>query len=177
MIACHAREVTDALRCGEVADAAALGVAVLAEVVTGAQEGITIVDAPEREREFVLGRFAEQVAGEPASFSGTLIDRDGAEREFVCSNTTVGIAGRPHGVAIFRDLTGPRGATRTAVGLAQAAAQLVGAGSNIGEVLAGIARQAVEGTRAVACGDLLLMDGAREQSNQPTSPEAETGGR
>jgi PAS domain S-box-containing protein len=126
-------------------EAAVLGVAALAELVAGAREGITIVDAgrrfvyanpaacgvlgplhqlrgqdfiervPEREREFVLGRFAEQIAGEPASFSGTLIGTDGAERELVWSNTTIEIAGRPHGVAIFRDLTGPRGATRSAV--------------------------------------------------------------
>jgi PAS domain S-box-containing protein len=165
----------------EVGEAAALGVAALAEVVAGAREGITIVDAgrrfvyanpaacgvlgpleqlrgqdfiervPEREREFVLGRFAEQIAGEPASFSGTLVGTDGAERELVWSNTTIEIDGRPHGVAIFRDLTGPRGATRNAVALAQAAAQLAGAGSSA-DVLASIARHAVEGSRAVSCG-------------------------
>jgi GAF domain-containing protein len=60
-------------------------------------------------------------------------------------------------VAIFRDLTGPRVAARTAVALAQAAAQLVGAGT-IDEILAGIARHAVEGTRALVCGIAVVGD-------------------
>jgi PAS domain S-box-containing protein len=178
MAACHADEVgslgPDRTVRSAVEEAAALGVAALAELVAGAREGITIVDAGRRfvyanpaacgvlgpleqlrgqdfiervpEREFVLGRFAEQIAGESASFSGTLIGTDGAERELVWSNTTIEIAGRPHGVAIFRDLTGPRGATRSAVALAQAAAQFAGAGSSA-DVLASIARHAVEGSR------------------------------
>src|ERR1700677_1365727 len=164
-----------------VAEAATLGVGVLAELVAGAHEGITIVDAgrrfvyanpaacevlgpleqlrgkdfiesvPEREREFVRRRFAEQVAGRPASFTGTLIGADGVERELLCSNTTIEINGSPHGVAIFRDLTGPRDATRSAAALAQAAAQLAGAGPGA-NVLTRIARHAVEGSRALSCG-------------------------
>jgi PAS domain S-box-containing protein len=174
----------------EVAEAAALGAWVLAELVAGAREGITIVDAellivyanpaacevlgpleqlrgrdfiervPDRQREFVRGRFAQQIAGEPSSFTGTLIGTDGAERELVCSGTTIEIAGSPHGVAIFRDLTGPRGATRSAVALAQAAAQLAGAGSG-GDVLTRIARHAVEGSRAVSCGITVVDEGNR----------------
>jgi PAS domain S-box-containing protein len=196
MAACHADEVIEALGPARrqpddaemadaerpaVADAAALGVGVLADLIAGAQEGITIVDAqrrfvyanpaacdvlgsleqlrgrdfiewvPESEREFVLSYFAEQVAGRPASFTGTLVGVDGSPRELVCSNTTIEIGGSPHGVAIFRDLTGPRGASRTAIALAQAAAQLAGTGSSA-DVLTNIARHAVEGSRAVSCG-------------------------
>jgi signal transduction histidine kinase len=76
---------------------------------------------------------------------------DGAEREVVSSNFAIDLAGRPHGVAIFRDLTGPRVAARTAVALAQTAAQLVGTVTT-NEILAGIARHAFEGTRALSAG-------------------------
>ena len=86
-----------------------------------------------------------------------LRDQDGAEREIVCSTFAADVAGGHHGVTIFRDVTGPRAASRTAVALAQTAAQLVGAGTT-DEVLAGIARHAVEGTRALACGITVVGD-------------------
>jgi hypothetical protein len=93
----------------------------------------------------------------PAPFTCNLRDPDGAEREIVYSTLAVEVAGSPHLVAIFDDLTGPRAAGRAAVGLAQAASQLVRAGST-DEILAGIARHAVEGTRAVACGVVVMGD-------------------
>jgi len=165
-----------------VADAAALGLSALAQIVTRTQDGITVIDGERRwvyvnpagcqlldrpaeqllgqdfltavpagEHPFVRARFAEQLGGEPALFSGLLIGPDGAEREIVSSTFAIDLAGRPHGVAVFRDLTGPRVAARTAVALAQTAAQLVGT-ATINEILAGVARHACEGTRALSAG-------------------------
>jgi hypothetical protein len=82
---------------------------------------------------------------------------DGAEREIVCSTFAIEVSGGFHGVAILRDLTGTRAAARTAAVLAQTAAQLVGAGTT-DEILAGIARHAVEGTRAMVCGIAVVGD-------------------
>ena len=73
-----------------------------------------------------------------------------AEREIVCSTFAIEVSGGFHGVAILRDLTGSRAAARTAAALAQTAAQLVGAGKERSWL--GIARHAVEGTRALVCG-------------------------
>jgi PAS domain S-box-containing protein len=186
------RMAPDAAGSSAVADAAALGLPVLAGVLAGAPEGITIADAsrrfvyanpaacqmlghpleqlrgqdflsviPAQEHNFALGRFSERLGrslGEAAApFSAMLIDQDGAEREIVCSTFAADVAGGHHGVTIFRDVTGPRAASRTAVALAQTAAQLVGAGTT-DEVLAGIARHAVEGTQALACGISVVGD-------------------
>jgi PAS domain S-box-containing protein len=170
------------------ADAAALGVSALAGILVGAQEGITIADAdrrwvyanpaacqmlgrpleqlrgqdllssvPARERKFVVGRIAELLGGAPARYSRVLMNSDGAERETVYSIFAVDIAGSPHVVAMIRDVTGTRSAARAAVALAQAASQLVGARS-IDDILAGIARHAVEGTRALGCGIAVVSD-------------------
>jgi PAS domain S-box-containing protein len=179
---------SDSSGCSALADAAALGLPALAGVLAGAQDGIAIVDAdrrfvyanpaacemlgrpltqlrgrdflgsvPAREHASVLGRFAEQSGGARTPFGVSLIGPDGAEREIVTSVFVIDIAGSPHGVAIFRDLTGTRAAARTAVALAQTTAQLVGTGTT-DEILAGIARHAVEGTRALACGILVSGD-------------------
>ena len=94
----------------------------------------------------------------PAPFTCNLRDPDGAEREIVYSTFAVEIAGSSHLVAIFQDLTGPRAASRAAVALAQTAAQLVGAGTTSDEILAGMARHAVDGTRALACGISVVGD-------------------
>jgi PAS domain S-box-containing protein len=111
---------------------------------------------PPQEHDFALGRFSERLGrsvGEPAApFTAMLLDPEGAEHEIVCSTFAADVAGSQHGVTIFRDVTGTRAAARAAVALTQATSQLVGAGTSIGEVLAGIARHAVEGTRALACG-------------------------
>jgi signal transduction histidine kinase len=85
-------------------------------------------------------------------------------------------------VTIFRDVTGTRVASRTAMALAQSAAQLVGAGTT-DEVLAGIARHAVAGTRALACGidvvndDHKLAFGGGYGPWGPDFGEARTAGR
>src|SRR5271170_912217 len=116
---------------------------------------------PAQEHTIMLARFADQpggpAGGGPAPFTCNLRGPDGAEREVVYSQFAVDAAGSRLGVAIFQDLTGPRAAARAAVALAQTAAQLVRAGTTE-EILAGIARHAVEGTRAVACGITVLDD-------------------
>jgi PAS domain S-box-containing protein len=174
--------LADPIESSPLADAAALGLQALAGVVAGAQEGIAIAGAdrrwvyanpaacemlgrpleqlrgqdflsgvPAREHDFVLGRFAELLNGVPVRFSAVTLDPEGGERETVYSTFPIDIAGSPHSVAIFRDVTDTQAAARTAVALAQTTAQLVGAGT-ADEILAGIARHAVEGTRALACG-------------------------
>jgi len=110
-----------------------------------------LTSVPVRERGFVIGRFLHLLGGTRARFGSVLIDVSGEEHETVHSISATEIAGCPHAVAIFRDVTGARAAARAAAALTQASSQLVGAGTTIGEVLAGIARHAVEGTRAVAC--------------------------
>ena len=120
-----------------------------------------LVSIPAREHAIMLARFSEQLGGSvgvvPAPFTCSLRGPDGAEREIVYSQFAVDVAGSPHGVAIFQDLTGPRAASRTAMALAQTAAQLVGAGTT-DKILAGIARHAVEGTRALVCGIATVDD-------------------
>jgi PAS domain S-box-containing protein len=110
---------------------------------------------PARERNFALERFSERLGrsiGEAApAFSGVLSHPDGTEREVVASTFAADVADGHHGVTIFRDVTGIRAAARAAVALAQAASQLVGA-ENISEIMAGLARHAVESTRALSCG-------------------------
>ena len=117
---------------------------------------------PAREHHFRLTRLSELRDGGPARYSGTLLDAEGHEHDAVYSTFSTEIAGGPHTVAFIRDVTGARAAARTATALAQTAAQLVQAGTTIGEVLAGVAQHAVEGTRALACGISAVAD-AHEQ--------------
>lgn len=164
------------------ADAAGLGLSALAEVLTRTEDGLAIVDADRRyvyanpaacrilgqpieqlrgqdllgsfqprAHTTVLDHLPDQLGDTAAPFTCIIRGRDGAEREIVCLTFAIEMAGSLHCVAVFRDLSGPRAAARTAVALAQTAAQLVGAGT-IDEILAGIARHAVEGTRGLVCG-------------------------
>jgi len=116
---------------------------------------------PAREHAFGLARFAERrgrSAGDSADpFAGILRRPDGSEREVITSTFPIDIAGEQHGVTIFRDVTVARAAARAAAALAQTAAQLASGGTT-GEILAAIARHAVAGTRAVACGIDVLDD-------------------
>jgi PAS domain S-box-containing protein len=168
------------------ADAAALGLSALAEVLTRTESGIAVADAgrryvyanpaacrmlghpldqlrgrdflgsfPRREHATMLDRLPEHVGDEAAPFTCILLGSDGEEREIVCSIFAIDVVGRLHSVAIFQDLTGPRRAARTAVALAQTAAQLVGTGTT-DEILADLARHAVEGTRALSCGIVVV---------------------
>lgn len=170
------------------ADAAALGQRALASMLAGTDAGITVVDAdrryayanpaacrmlgrsleelrgedflrsfPAREHTMMLAHLPGHLADAPAPFTCVMSGVGGAEREIVCSLSAIGMAGQPHAVAIFRDLTGPRAAARAAMALVQTAAQLVGSGTT-DEVLAGIARQACEATRALSAGIVVAGD-------------------
>jgi PAS domain S-box-containing protein len=105
---------------------------------------------PEREHQAMLEHFAEQLAGTTGLWTSTLLRADGTEREITWTNMSFAIGGRPHGAAIFRDITDARLATRNAAALGQTAAQRAGR-IPLSTVLSDLARHAVEGTRAVAC--------------------------
>ena len=170
------------------ADAAALGLSALAEVLTRTEDGLVVVDGDRRyvyvnpaasrilghpieqlrgrdflgsfqarEHATVLDHLPERLGDTAAPFTCIMRGPDGTEREIVCLTFAIEMAGSVHCVAVFRDLSGPRAAARTAVALAQTAAQLVGAGTT-DEILGGIARHAVEGTRALAVGIVVVGD-------------------
>jgi PAS domain S-box-containing protein len=105
---------------------------------------------PRREHQAMLEHFAEQLAGTSGLWTSTLLRADGTEREIRWTNMSFAIEGRPHGAAIFRDITDARQATHNAAALGQTAAQLAGR-SPLGTVLSELARHAVEATRAMAC--------------------------
>ena len=165
-----------------ISEAMTLGLSALSQLVTRTPDGITVVDAerrwvyanpaacrmldrsladlrgqdflssvPEREQAFILSRLTEQLRGEQALFSALLALPDGTERELICSTFGIELAGNPHVVSVSRDITIPRAAARAAAALSQTAAQLVGTATT-DEVLAGIARHAYEGTRALSAG-------------------------
>jgi PAS domain S-box-containing protein len=188
-------------RSSTLADAAALGLRTLAGVLAGTQEGIAISDAsrcftyvnpavcrllgrssqelrgqhflsviPAREHGFRLGRFSELRSGAPARYSGTLVDREGGEHDAVYSTFPTEIAGSPHTVAFVRDVTGAQVAARAAAALAQAASQVVRNGDT-NEILAEIARHAVEGTRALSAGIMVMGDDHKLFSGGGYSPE------
>ena len=115
---------------------------------------------PASERALRLDRFHEQLDGVAGEFHRTVLTADDAEREIISSTFAIEIEGRPYGVAIFRDVTGPRAASRTAAALAQTAAELIGSATP-NELLAGICRHAVQSTRAIACGISTLDDDLR----------------
>lgn len=105
---------------------------------------------PPREHQAMLEHFAEQLAGTTGLWTSTLLRADGTEREIRWTNMSFEIGGRPHGAAIFRDITDARRATHNAAALGQSAAQLAGR-SPLQAVLSELARHAVEATRAMAC--------------------------
>jgi PAS domain S-box-containing protein len=106
---------------------------------------------PTREHATVLAAFVARPDHSATSFSGVLIGEDGIEREVVCSTFPIDIDGRPHGVAVLWDFSSSREEARTALALAQTAAQLVGH-EDVSEILTDIARHAVQGSRALSCG-------------------------
>ena len=168
------------------ADAAALGLSGLAGVLAGAPDGIMVFEAqrcvyanPAACQ--MLGQRLEQLRGRnlrpnfkareqaarvplgkqsgdmPSAFTCLLTGFDGTEREIFCSAFAIEVSGRPHRVAIFRELTDPEAAARTAVASARTAAELVGTGSTE-EILIGLARHAFHSTRASACGIVAVGD-------------------
>jgi PAS domain S-box-containing protein len=173
---------------GGLSDVVALGLPAVAAVFASAPDGITIVDDegrwvyanpaacallgrplsklrgqfvlsgfPVGDRASLLSRLSEQVAGTASEFRGVVIGADGLEREILASTFAIELDGRMHSVALLRDVTAARTAGRAAAALSQAAAQLTGAAS-IDEVLAGISRHAVEGTRGMVCAVVVVGD-------------------
>jgi PAS domain S-box-containing protein len=161
-------------------------VSVLAEVLTNVDDGIGVIDADGRwvyanpaacrmlgqpldrlaGRDFLASIDASGEASVPSSIPERLDDRAepfsfpfpaaaGVVREIVCSTFALATSGRPLRVAILKDLTRPRAEARTAAALAQTAAQLAGAGTTA-EILVGLARHGVEGTRALAIGTIVV---------------------
>ena len=162
------------------------GLSDLERVLTGAGDGIALI-GPDRRFAYVspaacqmLGRSLDELqsrdflaslppptrqgaarlpgqVGQPGvPFTCVVRGADGAGHEVICSTFAAELAGSPHWVAIFRDLSGPRAGARTALALAQTAAQPVTGTTE--EVMIGIARHAVEATRAVAAGIVVVSD-------------------
>ena len=167
------------------ADATALGLSAISQILTQTEDGITVVDADYRwvyanpAACLIFNRSLAQLRGQqvfsgdasgghpllmadlmdrsipsPTTFTGRLILDDAIEHEIVFLTCAVDIAGSLYSVAIFRDVAGPNAAARAAVAIAQTAAQLV-SNAPTTDVLNGIARQAVEHTRALAAGILV----------------------
>jgi signal transduction histidine kinase len=178
----------DWLSSGPLADAAAFGLSTLAQVLTAAGNGIGVIDSDAHwvyanpAACQLLARPFEQLRGQdflgsieagahaslptgptdrrgnPAEpFRFSLPAADGSIREISCSTVAIAINKRPHRVVTLNDLTGPATAARTAAALAQTAAQLVGAGTTE-EILIGLARHGVQGTRALAIGTVIVGD-------------------
>ena len=70
---------------------------------------------------------------------------------------------------MFRDVAGPQSTWRTAEALAQTTAQLVRTGTTE-EILVGLARHAVEGTRAPAVGITVVGDDHKLVAGNPYPP-------
>jgi hypothetical protein len=83
-------------------------------------------------------RLPRQIGDTGPLFSCVMRGPANAEHEVVCSIRGIPIAGSFHSVAIFRDLTGPRSAVRTAAALSQTTAQLVRTGTT-NDILVNIA--------------------------------------
>lgn len=168
------------------ADAAGLGLSVLAEVLVRTEDGIVVLGA---DRRYVyvnpaacemLGRPIGQLRGRDFldSFEAReqtrvlshlpqrLGDRgppvtcalSGSEREIAYATFAIDVSGSLHHIVVLRDFTGTRAAARSASALAQMAAQLARTGTTINDVLVQIARHAVEGTRALSAGIIVMGD-------------------
>ena len=126
---------------------------------------------PQREHQAMLEHFAEQLAGTTGLWNSTLLRADGTEREIRWTNMSFAIEGRPHGAAIFRDVTDARRATQNAAALGQTAAQLAGR-SPLQAVLSELARHAVAETRAMACAiGITGEDGALRAGGADSVPD------
>jgi PAS domain S-box-containing protein len=174
-----------------VAEATVLGADTLAEIVSRTQAGITVTDIdrryiyaneaacrmlgrslvdlrgrnlldsfPEREHATMLAHLPHDLDEDGALFTCMMLGGDGTERAIVCSMYTVEVAGVPHRVSILRDLSAPRSAARAAMALAQATVQGGGAATT-DEILALLARHAVEETRCLTARILVVGDDRR----------------
>lgn len=110
---------------------------------------------PEREHGSMVEYFAQQLTGVPAWHTSTLARPDGEERDVTWSAISVEVDGTAFAAATFTDITALRDATLTAAELAQTAG-VVSSGTSTREILAGIARAAVETTGATGCGIMVV---------------------
>jgi PAS domain S-box-containing protein len=110
---------------------------------------------PAREHATILGCLPRRLGDAVSPFICVLSSADGTGHEVACSTFAIDMAGNLHCVAILRDVSDAQAAVRTALAVGQTTAQLVSAGT-IEEILAGIARHAVEGTAAVAAGIVVV---------------------
>jgi signal transduction histidine kinase len=171
------------------ADATALGLSAISQLLAQTEDGVTVVDADSRwvyanpaaclilnrplvqlrgrqvrsgdasgGHPLVMSDLSDRSAPSPTTFTGRLMSPDAIEHEIVFLTCAVDIAGSLYSVAIFRDVAGPHAAARTAMAMAQTAAQLV-SNAPTSDVLNGIARQAVEHTRARAASIFVIGDG------------------
>ena len=171
----------------EVEDAAALGLPVLARIVEHAADGVFLCDTdrhwayvnaaacrllgrsaddlighdyvdvvPDRDKDASRTHYTVSTLRSTRMLTRAVLGADGEEREMVFAPFRVDVEDRPQAGAWFRDVTEPRTAARTAAALAQSAAELVGTAS-VDEILAGVARRAVEDTRASWAG-LAVVD-------------------
>lgn len=85
-----------------------------------------------------------------------LRDQDGRQRDILCATFALDKPGESSVIVVLRDLTSPGVATSTANALAQSA-YVIGTGTTQ-DILVGIARLAVDNTRALACAITLLGD-------------------
>ena len=193
---------------GVIDDAAALGVEVLTQIVEGTADGIFLCDAerrwvyvnpaacrmlgrsaselvghdyvevvPARERAAARQYYSALLGGSTEMLTRMLVGAGGEEREMVFAPFRVDVGGRAHGAALFRDFTEARAASRAAGALAQSVAELVGE-SSVSDMLAGTARHAVEGTRAVWAGLAVVGESGRfgpGGAYGPDGPEVEPG--
>ena len=112
---------------------------------------------PVRQHAPMFNRLCEHPSDAAAAFTCAVLDFDGMEREVVCSAFAISIAGQPHGMAVFRDVTGLGDAARAATALAQSTAGLLG-NATTPDILTGIARHAVNGTEGLACDIIVVND-------------------
>lgn len=171
-----------------VVEATALGADALAEIVSRTQAGITVTDIdrryiyanpsacrmlgrsleelrgrdlldsfPEREHATMLAHLPQGLDENGSLFTCIMLGSEGTERAVVCSIYTAEVAGAPHRVSILRDLSASRSAARAATALAQGTSQ-GGEATTIDEILAGLARHAVQATRCVTARVLVMGD-------------------
>ena len=171
-----------------VGQATVLGADALAEIVSRTQAGITVTDIdrryiyanpsacrmlgrsledlcgqdlldsfPEREHAMMLAHLPHGLDENGALFTCIMLGGEGTERAVVCSIYPAEVAGAPHRVSILRDLSASRSAARAATALAQGTSQ-GGEAVTTDEILAGLARHAVESTRCVTARVLVMGD-------------------
>jgi signal transduction histidine kinase len=168
-------------------EVAVLSLADLADVLGRTEDGVTVIDARRRlvyanpaacrvlgrplarllgrdlldsfdiaERARIAARLSTGSGVPAAPFVCVLRGGDDVERDVLCTTFALEMTGDVHWVVLLRHLAGADVVVRTVSALAQAA-QSPDTGTTE-QILAGIARIAVEETRAVACGIVVEGD-------------------